>query len=141
VSKNNLASQKSKQSDTNLIKYYRETRHILFIIIVRSLYSLLCSYAGVLRLLQSVCFMRVAPLCNSLRNDVASMETYSSCVNCPKETCVSTDLMHLFLARFNAWSQIGRYRKVSWHIYCRFPLTSSNKFLIRELSLLTIYWS
>jgi hypothetical protein len=29
--------------------------------------------------------MRVAPLCNSLRNDVASMETYSSRVNCPKE--------------------------------------------------------
>jgi hypothetical protein len=37
--KNNLASQKSKQSDTDLIKYYPETRHILFIIIVRSLYS------------------------------------------------------------------------------------------------------
>ena len=26
--KNNLASQKSKQSDTDLIEYYRETRHI-----------------------------------------------------------------------------------------------------------------
>ena len=41
----------------------------------------------------------------------------------------------------NAWSQIGRFRKVSWHIYYRFPVTSSNKFLIKELSLLTIYGS
>jgi hypothetical protein len=40
--KNNLASQKSKQSDTDLIEYYRETRHILFIIIVTSLYSFYC---------------------------------------------------------------------------------------------------
>jgi hypothetical protein len=38
--KNNLASQESKQSDTDLIEYYRETRHILFIIIVTSLYSI-----------------------------------------------------------------------------------------------------
>jgi hypothetical protein len=38
--KNNLASQESKQSDTDLIEYYRETRHILFIIIVPSLYSI-----------------------------------------------------------------------------------------------------
>ena len=48
----------------------------------------------------SVCFIRVAPLCNSLRHDVASMETYSSWVNCPKQKCVSADLMHLFLVRF-----------------------------------------
>jgi hypothetical protein len=39
-------------------------------------------------------------LCNSLRNDVASMETYSSWMNCPKEKCVSADLTHLFLVRF-----------------------------------------
>ena len=38
--KHNLASQKSKQSDTDLIEYYRETRHILFIIIVTSLHFL-----------------------------------------------------------------------------------------------------
>jgi hypothetical protein len=30
----------------------------------------------------TVCFMRVAPFCNSIRNDVVSMETYSSWVNC-----------------------------------------------------------
>jgi hypothetical protein len=35
----------------------------------------------------------------------------------------------------NAWSQIGRFRKVSWHIYYRFPV------LKKELSLLTIYGS
>ena len=35
--KNNLASQKSKQSDTDLIEYYQETSHILFIIILTSL--------------------------------------------------------------------------------------------------------
>jgi hypothetical protein len=40
------------------------------------------------------------PLCNSLRNNVTSMETYSSWVNFPKEICVSTDLMHLCLVRF-----------------------------------------
>ena len=40
--KNNLASQKSKQCDTELIEYYRETRHILLIIIVTSLYSFYC---------------------------------------------------------------------------------------------------
>ena len=40
--KHNLASQKSKRSDTDLIEYYRETRHILFIIIVTSLYSFYC---------------------------------------------------------------------------------------------------
>jgi hypothetical protein len=28
------------------------------------------------------------------------METYSSRMNCPKEKCVSADLMHLFLVRF-----------------------------------------
>ena len=28
------------------------------------------------------------------------METYSSWMNCPKEKCVSADLMHLFLVRF-----------------------------------------
>jgi hypothetical protein len=48
----------------------------------------------------SVCFIRDAPLCNSLRNDVASMEPYSSWVNCTKEKCISADLMHLFLVRF-----------------------------------------
>ena len=48
----------------------------------------------------SACFIRVAPLCNSLRYDVASMETYSSRVNCQKEKCVSADLMHVFLVRF-----------------------------------------
>ena len=41
----------------------------------------------------------------------------------------------------NAWSQIGRFRKVSLHIYYRFPVMSSNTFLIKELSLLTIYGS
>ena len=44
--------------------------------------------------------MRVAPLCYSLRHDVAFMETYSSWVNCPKEKCVSADLMYLFLVLF-----------------------------------------
>ena len=44
--------------------------------------------------------MRLAPLCNSLRDDVASIETYSSWVNCPKEKCVSADLMHLFPCSF-----------------------------------------
>jgi hypothetical protein len=44
--------------------------------------------------------MRFAPLYNSLRNDVASMETYYSWVNCPKEKCVSAEIMHLFLGRF-----------------------------------------
>jgi hypothetical protein len=34
--------------------------------------------AGVLRLFHVGLFHTVAPLCNSLRNDVASMETYSS---------------------------------------------------------------
>ena len=56
--------------------------------------------AGVLRLFHVGLFHTVAPLCNSLRNDVASMETYSSWMNCPKEKCVSADLMHLFLVRF-----------------------------------------
>jgi hypothetical protein len=36
------------------------------------------SYAGVLRLFHVGLFHTVAPLCNSLHNDVASMETYSS---------------------------------------------------------------
>ena len=53
-----------------------------------------------LRLFHVGLFHTVAPLCNSLRNDVASMETYSSWMNCPKEKCVSADLMHLFLVRF-----------------------------------------
>jgi hypothetical protein len=43
------------------------------------------TYAGVLRLFHVGLFHTVAPLCNSLRNDVASMETYSSWMNCPKE--------------------------------------------------------
>jgi hypothetical protein len=55
---------------------------------------------GVLRLFHVGLFHTVAPLCNSLRNDVASMETYSSWMNCPKEKCVSADLMHLFLVSF-----------------------------------------
>ena len=58
------------------------------------------NHAGVLRLFHVGLFHTVAPLCNSLRNDVASMETYSSWMNCPKEKCVSADLMHLFLVRF-----------------------------------------
>jgi hypothetical protein len=57
-------------------------------------------HAGVLRLFHVGLFHTVAPLCNSLRNDVASMETYSSWINCPKEKCVCADLMHLFLVRF-----------------------------------------
>ena len=56
--------------------------------------------AGVLRLFHVGLLHTVAPLCNSLRNDVASMETYSSWMNCPKEKCISADLMHLFLVRF-----------------------------------------
>ena len=56
--------------------------------------------AGLLRLFHVGLLHTVAPLCNSLRNDVASMETYSSWMNCPKEKCVSADLMHLFLVRF-----------------------------------------
>ena len=56
--------------------------------------------AGVLRLFHVGLFHTVAPLCNSLRNDVASMETYSSWMNCPNEKCFSADLMHLFLVRF-----------------------------------------
>ena len=56
--------------------------------------------AGVLRLFHVGLFHTVAPLCNSLRNDVASMETYSSWMNCPKEKCLSADLVHLFLVRF-----------------------------------------
>jgi hypothetical protein len=35
-------------------------------------------FAGVLRLFHVGLFHTVAPLCNSLRNDVASMVTYSS---------------------------------------------------------------
>jgi hypothetical protein len=58
------------------------------------------TFAGVLRLFHVGLFHTVAPLCNSLRNDVASMETYSSWMNCPKEKCASADLMHLFLVRF-----------------------------------------
>jgi hypothetical protein len=54
----------------------------------------------VLRLFHVGLFHTVAPLCNSLRNDVASMETYSSWMNCPNEKCFSADLMHLFLVRF-----------------------------------------
>jgi hypothetical protein len=57
-------------------------------------------FAGVLRLFHLGLFYTVAPLCNSLRNDVASIETYSSWMNCPKEKCVSADIMHLFLVRF-----------------------------------------
>ena len=57
-------------------------------------------HAGMLMLFHVGFFHTVAPLCNSLRNDVASMETYSSWMNCPKEKCVSADLMHLFLVRF-----------------------------------------
>ena len=53
-----------------------------------------------LRPFQVGLFHTVAPLCNSLRNDVAFMETYSSWMNCPKEKCVSADLMHLFLVSF-----------------------------------------
>jgi hypothetical protein len=55
---------------------------------------------GVLRLFHVGLFHTVAPLCNSLRNEVASMETHSSWMNCPKEKCVSADLMHLLLVRF-----------------------------------------
>jgi hypothetical protein len=43
-------------------------------------------------------FHTVAPLCNSFRNDVASMETCSSWMNCSKEKCVSADLMHFMYA-------------------------------------------
>ena len=56
--------------------------------------------AGVLRLFHVGLFHTVAPLCNSLLNDVASMEMYSSWMNCPKEKCIFADLMHLFLVRF-----------------------------------------
>jgi hypothetical protein len=57
-------------------------------------------YADVLRPFHVGLFHTVAPLCNSLRNEVASMETYSSWMNFTKEKCVSADLMHLFLVRF-----------------------------------------
>ena len=48
----------------------------------------------------AVCFIRVAPLWNGLGNEVGSMETYSSWVDCPEEKCVSADIKHPFLVGF-----------------------------------------
>ena len=87
-------------NNTNIISLGKRNALQSSPVSTKMLYYVFTVFAGVLRLFHVCLFHTVGPLCNSLRNDVASMETYSSWMNCPKEKCVSADLMHLFLVRF-----------------------------------------